>query len=236
MQYRAKKEENGMRASERFPRLRVDPIAGTVFLGLLLTDRSGLCFALLFAATVHEIGHLLAARVLGVSVSALRIGLLGARIEVRGDLLSYGSEWLLAAAGPFASFACACVTAPFRNVSDFAMRICAISLLLGALNLLPVDTFDGGRMTRCALAKLFGIGVSAAICRALSFGTLFLLWSASVYLLLRAGSGISWLGFSVSLFDRFFETAEMPVGSLSAKIFGEKQRKTEQNKGKMRKL
>lgn len=225
-----------MRNRRTFPRIEIEPVTAAIFLCLLVTDRTGLCAVLLIAAVLHEVGHLLAARVLQISVSALRLGFLGARIEAESGVLSYGSEWVLAAAGPFASFVCAGVAAPFRNTSDFALRFCAVSLLLGLLNLLPIDTFDGGRMMRCTVAKLFGQGVSDAVCRVLSFGMLFLLWSASVYLLLRAGSGISWLGFSMSLFGRFFETEKDTDASFSPKIFRVKQRKTEQNGEKRQKL
>ena len=225
-----------MQNGRTFPRVEIDPITAAVFLCLLITDRTGLCGILLLAAALHEVGHLLAARALKVSVSSLRLGFLGARIETGNGVLSYGSEWGLAAAGPFASFVCAAVAAPFRNVSEFALRFCTVSLLLGLLNLLPIDTFDGGRMTRCTLAKLFGQGVSDVVCRALSFGMLFLVWSASVYLLLRAGSGISWLGFSMSLFGRFFETENRQTVSLSPQIFRVKPRKTEQNGEKRQKL
>lgn len=225
-----------MGRGKRSMRVSADPITIAVYVGLFVTDRTGLCLVLLLAATVHEIGHLTAARIRNVPVSALRIELLGARIETGGGLLSYGSEWLLAAAGPVASFAGAAIAVPFRNGSEFAARFCAVSLLLGTLNLLPVGTFDGGRMAQCAFAKFFGASVSHRVCRALSFGTLFLLWSISVYLLLRVGSGISWLGFSVSLFNRFFEEKTSVFGNAFSENFGEKTRKTEQNRGKAGKL
>ena len=226
----------GMRNGRTFPRIGIDPITAAVFLCLLITDRTGFCKILLLAAALHEVGHLLAARALKVSVSALRLGFLGARMEIGDGTLSYGAEWGIAAAGPLASFVCAGIAAPFRNASEFALRFCAVSLLLGLLNLLPIDTFDGGRMARCTVAKLFGQSASDAVCRVLSFCMLFSLWSLSVYLLLRAGSGISWLGFSMSLFGRFFEAENRQTAPISPKIFGAKQRKTEKNGEKRQKL
>ncbi len=227
---------DGMKRKPTFPRLRIDPIAAAVSIGLLITDHTGLCAALLIAAGVHEAGHLIAARMLGVALSELRLGLLGARIGTRGGLLPYRTEWLLAAAGPFASVVLAALVAPLRQGTELAMQICAVSLLLGALNLLPVETFDGGRMAYCALAGWFGAVTAAKVCRFLSFGVLFLLWSVSVYLLLRAGSGISWLGFSMSLFGRFFGGADGSGNRTFSENFGEKTRKTEQNRGKTGKL
>ena len=225
-----------MNKNRNFPRLRVDPLAGAVFLGLLLTDRSGFGVSLLLAAAAHEAGHLLAAAVLKISVVSLRLGLLGARIETRGGVLGYGAEWKLAAAGPAASFACAAAALPFRSVAESVSRFCAASFLLGLLNLLPVETFDGGRMARCMLAARFGDAASVRVCRAVSFCVLFLLWCVSVYLLLRAGSGVSWLGFSMSLFARFFDDSDRPDARALPEHSGEKTRQTEQNRGKRGKL
>ena len=186
----------------KFPRLRIDPPAAVVLLCLLFAERATTGFSLLLAAAVHEAGHIAAARVLRVPLGELRVGLLGARIEARG-LLSYGSEWLLAAAGPFASFLLAALTVPLRQIPFFA-ALCATSFLLGALNLLPVGTFDGGRMLFCPLARLFGTRTAGAVLKGCSFAVLFLLWCGAVYLLLRAGGGVSWLVFSVGLLGGAF--------------------------------
>ena len=186
----------------RFPALRFDPVAVAVFSALLLTERLGTVCALASAVAAHEAGHLFAARLLQVRVKSVRFGLLGARIGVLG-LLSYKSEALLAAAGPAASFLCAALTAPFLSVGFFG-QTCAFSLILGALNLLPVQSFDGGRIAQSLVCARWGGAFAASVLRWISFAVLTLLWLFSVYLLLRAGSGISWLGFSASLLGRFF--------------------------------
>ena len=216
----------------KFPRLRIDPVTIAVLCGLFLSERVPTVFALLLAAAVHEAGHLIAARALKIRVTCLRVGLLGARLETGSGLLSYGAEWKLAAAGPLASFLLAALAALLRGCSAFPEQLCAVSLLLGILNLLPIETFDGGRMAGCALAKRFGATVAAKLLRGCSFAVLFLLWCVSVYLLLRAGSGISWLGFSASLLEGFFHfSTDSPTSGFS-ELSGEKQRKSEQNRGK----
>ena len=65
----------------KFPRLRIDPVSVAVLCGLFLSERVSTVLALLFAAAVHEAGHLIAARVLKIPLTCLRVGLLGARIE-----------------------------------------------------------------------------------------------------------------------------------------------------------
>lgn len=185
------------------PKLRIDPIAAVVFLGLLFTERTETVCALGLSVAAHEAGHLLAARALGIRVEKIKFGLLGARIGVSG-LQSYKKEGLLAAAGPAASFLCAAAAFPFSKVGFFG-QVCALSLILGGLNLLPIQTFDGGRLADCLLSSKLGAVRAERVLRAVSFAFLTLLWCFSVYLLLRAGSGISWLGFSAGLLLRFFE-------------------------------
>ena len=62
---------------------------------LLIEGRFAYLFALLSAAAIHECGHLLAARLLHIPISSLRISILGARLQLSDPLLSYRREWLL---------------------------------------------------------------------------------------------------------------------------------------------
>ena len=188
---------------KKLPVLRVDPFAAVVFAGLLFTERTMTICALALAVAVHEAGHLLAARMLNIRVESLKFGLFGARIGIAG-LPSYQKEGLLAAAGPAASFLCAALTFPAAKTGFFG-QLCALSLILGVLNLLPIQSFDGGRLADCLLSAWLGSVRAGKILRRLSFAFLTLLWCFSVYLLLRAGSGISWLGFSAGLLFCFFD-------------------------------
>ena len=192
-----------MERSER--KLMITPMVAAVFLILLLTDRTGLVTVTLLAAFLHECGHILAARVMKIPFRKMRIDFTGARLEIGGRMLSYREEWLLAIAGPFASLFFAAFGAILWNISQLAVYFSCASLLLGLLNLLPIRTFDGGRMLESALLGLCGERVAYRILNVSSFLFLFLLWATSVYFLLRAGDGISLFFFSVSLFWHLFE-------------------------------
>jgi hypothetical protein len=91
-----------MRTNEKM-RLSVDPMAAITFVVMLLSDRTHIVAGILLAAAVHELGHLLAARVLHIPIRQMRLDLLGARLDVGGRMLSYGEEWALCAAGPIFS-------------------------------------------------------------------------------------------------------------------------------------
>ncbi len=172
---------------------------------MLAFDHDRICLLTLLAAFFHELGHLSAAGMLGVPLRSLRFGFLGARMDVRGRMLSYSEEWLLCAAGPAVSLFGAAFAAIFWKFSPDARIFSCASLVLGLLNLLPIRSFDGGRMTECTIRFFLGDVWAERIMRPLSLGFLFLLWACSVYFLLRAGDGLSLFCFSMSLLLRFFD-------------------------------
>lgn len=190
---------------KRHLELHIAPPVAVILIVMLVFDRTGICFLTLLAAFLHECGHLLAARLLKIPLGELRLDFLGARMEVSGRMMSYGEEWLLSAAGPITSLLLAALGALLWNVSEHAQIFSCASLVLGLLNLLPIRTFDGGRMMECALLRFADPCVVRVIMRACSFLFLFLLWAIAVYFLLRAGDGLSLLCFSMSLLFRFFD-------------------------------
>ena len=186
-------------------RLRVSPPVAIALGVMILTDRTGVSLLTVLAALLHECGHLAAARLLRIAPGQMRLDFLGARMEIMGRVLSYGEEWLLCAAGPLASLVAAAGAAMLWGISTHARVFSCASLVLGVLNLLPIRTFDGGRMLEVLLSGAFGVRVATRAMTLCSFLFLFLLWATAVYFLLRAGDGLSLFCFSMSLFLRFFD-------------------------------
>ena len=189
-------------------RICMSPAVPIVLGLMILTDRTGISLLTVAAALLHEGGHLLAARLLGIRAERMRLGFLGMRLDMGADLLSYGQEWLLCAAGPLVSLVGAAMAAPLWGLWESARFFSCASLVLGLLNLLPIRTFDGGRMLECFLSSTLGMRASQRVMTACSFLFLFLLWATAVYFLLRVGDGLSLFCFSLSLFFRFFEGDE----------------------------
>ncbi len=192
-------------AGGRRMEIRISPLVAVMIFAMAVFDDSGICLLTLAAALLHELGHLLAARLLKIPLGQLRLDFLGARMEVRGRMLSYGEEWLLAAAGPMISLLAAAGAAPLWSLSEAARSFSCASLVLGLLNLLPIRTFDGGRMLECGLSAFLSERWVQALMRLCSLLFLLLLWACAVYFLLRAGDGLSLFGFSLSLLFRFFD-------------------------------
>lgn len=182
------------------------PLGVLLSLGmLLLGEGRELVAVTLLAALLHETGHVVAARLLHLPLRELRLSALGARLVLKGSLLSYGEEWALCAAGPIFSLMGAAIAMLLRTAFPSAELFAMVSLFLGVLNLLPIRSFDGGRMADALLHRLLPERWADGILNASSFLCLFLLWASAVYLLLKAGEGISLLCFSMSLLCRFFE-------------------------------
>ena len=183
----------------------IQPLAVLYLLCMLFCDKSGLAAMSLLAAALHEVGHLAAARAMKIPIGAMRLDLLGARIDVKGRILSYGEEWLLCAAGPLSSLVFSLIGAAFWSHTNLAIAFSCASLLLGALNLLPIQTFDGGRMLECALLSFTSPQKTSSILRGCTFLFLWLLWAFSAYLMIKIADGISLFFFTITLLARFFE-------------------------------
>lgn len=112
---------------------------------LLTVPLSWIC-AVIFAAVIHELCHILVIRLCGGSIHKIRVGLGGAVIET--GALSNTQELLCALAGPSGSLLLLFLCHHFP-------RLALAAGIQGIFNLLPVYPLDGGRILRCILRSLF---------------------------------------------------------------------------------
>ncbi len=108
---------------------------------------------LMLSAAVHEIGHILAMKILGYRARRVDILPMGALI-VCPEGVPDRDEVIIALAGPIASLLTALVSFAFFAVNGDAISLfCSvINLSLGAFNLLPVEKLDGGKALCCFLS------------------------------------------------------------------------------------
>lgn len=121
---------------------------------------SGLFVALMVAGSVliHELGHALLARRLGVPVNGIGLHFFGGAAEMAGLPRRPGDEIAIAAAGPAVSFALAGLGHGLASVTGLQVLALFgwVNLVLGTFNLLPAFPSDGGRILRAALARRYG--------------------------------------------------------------------------------
>lgn len=160
------------------------------------------------AVVLHELGHIGMARLCHISLSELKLGIFGAGLTPT-VIPSYGKEILLCLGGPLVNV----VTFPILfmaklyHASPFLELLATASLALGIFNLLPIEDFDGGRMLKALISLLLSPSFAERAVRFFSFCITAVLWSLSLYLLLRTSNSLSLFVFSLFLFIKLFKVA-----------------------------
>ncbi len=194
-----------------------------VIFALIMTKRSDVFVLYGVCAVLHEAGHLAAARRRGIKIKEIRLDVSGIRICTEEGAGSYIDEFVLCMSGPLVNVIIIAVGAGIflqKNMDASAVAsaieafaqcrsgsyygalgffmIC--SVIQGGLNLLPIKTFDGGRMLFCLCAMAFGsrtaervIGITSALC-------MLAIWMAALYLMIRVDAGLSIYTFAACVF------------------------------------
>jgi len=116
-----------------------------------------------FSIVFHEFAHSFVARQFGLPIKGITLFIFGGVAEMEKEPPSPRSEFLMAAAGPLASFLIAFL---FFEIEAFAVtrewpvsfvgvfdKLAYINVIVAIFNLIPAFPLDGGRMLRAALWK-----------------------------------------------------------------------------------
>jgi Zn-dependent protease len=136
------------------------------------------------SVVVHELGHALVARHLGVPVTGIGLHFFGGAAQMAGLPARAGDEIAIAAAGPAVSFALAGVghmLAALSGAGVFGL-FATVNLVLAIFNLVPAFPSDGGRILRAVLAQRhdfvratdLAVKVGRVACIAMALGGVFL--------------------------------------------------------------
>lgn len=116
---------------------------------------------LLISIVVHEFSHSLVARRFGLPIRGISLFIFGGIAEMEDEPPSPKAEFIMAIAGPLASFAIAAALwtfidfEPGRTSPGWAEAVlfylAYLNLVLGIFNLIPAYPLDGGRVLRSAL-------------------------------------------------------------------------------------
>ncbi|MBW4083610.1 site-2 protease family protein [Paenibacillus sp. S150] len=138
---------------------------------------------------VHELGHVIAAKRIGLPVSApLFIPFLGALITMKKQPLDAKMEAYIAFGGPLLGTAGAAVVFAFAYYyhSPLLYSLSYIGFLLNLLNLLPIHPLDGGRIATAVTRWLWlagligGLGVILYL-KSILFLIIWLLFAYDLY-------------------------------------------------------
>jgi len=153
--------------------------------------REGIFF--LTAALLHELGHILCARLLNIPLNGCSVRPCGALLTFDFSRTSYGREACVHLAGAGMGLLTAALSLGIfgKNAVFFA----GVSVVLAAVNLLPVRGFDGGGVLHSLLSAVLSPETADGICRAVSLTVTLLLWTAVLWVELRVRADIAMLCF-----------------------------------------
>ncbi len=111
---------------------------------------------LLFGVLLHELGHAMVARRVGLQVDGITLSWMGGVTRMEGEAPTAGSELVVAGIGPLVSAAFGGVLWGVRVLADSAGAgnlvvsalgwLAVINVVLAIFNLLPAAPLDGGRV------------------------------------------------------------------------------------------
>lgn len=137
---------------------------------------TGVFFVLILFASVllHELGHALVARHLGVPIAGIELHFFGGAAKMTALPRTANDEVLIAAAGPAVSFALGGLGFLLGSLAGswLLVSIGWINLVIGGFNLLPALPMDGGRILRALLTRKYDFvratEVSVKVARAIA--------------------------------------------------------------------
>lgn len=148
--------------------------------------------AILSAAALHELGHLLALAGFRAPVTSFRLCIFGAEIRAERERLSYGQDLAVLLAGPAVNLLCGWALSWAAGGRDWMYLAAGAHLLLGLFNLLPMQALDGGQALRLLIHWRWGPSAGERLCTVVSIlcgvGV-----AACLILLMRVSGGSLWL-------------------------------------------
>lgn len=175
--------------------LRLDPLSVAAIAAAVYFFDLRTLGALVCAACVHELGHIVCLRLFGLKLAGFRAETQGLCIEYTGSA-GRAAHAVAAAGGPAAG-----MTLAYAASWAGAELLSGVSLLLTVFNLLPILPLDGGRIMRIMLIVLLGETRGGRAARACSIAGAYSLLTAGAYLVLsgRGAAVVSmalWLVFA----------------------------------------
>ena len=163
----------------------------------LITAGNGqrLVLLCLTSALVHETGHLIFIALFRGKPDKISLNLFEIKIISDANNSTRLQDVIIISAGVVSNFAVALLSLILGNYtelnlfSDFA----SCNFSVGFLNVLPLNSFDGGQLLYLLLSKLFSVRISCIVLNATSIVLLFPLLFAGVYVLLISRHNFSLL-------------------------------------------
>ncbi len=154
----------------------------------LMFDADGKKSLCILASAIHELGHIVAMKVLYDGDIRISLSLFDFCIASDNDIKhTYTNDIIVSLMGPAVNFLLFAIFRLFGICDTFAYA----NLLLGVFNTLPLASFDGGRVLCCVLSKKFDLEKSLKICNIIAGIFLVPLFMIGIYVWKSTGYNYS---------------------------------------------
>lgn len=161
--------------------IRIDFMFTALVTIFLLVDKSGMSVIALLACIIHELGHVAMFFFVGYRPTELAFELTGIRLTKPTVSLNYTKEVMVQLAGSgvnFLVFALLCsTTTSITTTSIFAVT----HLIIGIFNLLPLKSFDGGKLLEITMFKLMSVKATQIVCTFVDLACITVMLFLSIY-------------------------------------------------------
>lgn len=157
-------------------------------------------FLVFLAAAIHEGGHIVAAKLLGVKAVCCRGRLFHMTIKYDFSKASYLTEAAVSLAGAAANvIACAVTGFIFPKADEWVVFFIFSNVSLSLFNLMPISGLDGSGALRSLLALILPVGIAFRVAEVASAVFAFVFFIFSVLIQLRIGANVTLLILSSAL-------------------------------------
>ncbi len=136
----------------------------------IICDKKGTVLICLLSSILHELGHIVAMKIVGAKLKSVNFNLGDVAINADLSMLSYKAELFVNIGGVAVNFILSIIALTLYIVfkADFFQSLFISNVLIGAFNFLPVRYLDGGQVLLMLLQKRFSLKLSENILNALT--------------------------------------------------------------------
>lgn len=163
-------------------KIKIDFLFIAVLTFIIITDRAYLSLCAVALILAHELGHIISARILKIPICEINFGAMS--IDIEKPLVyhkkSFMQKMIIILSGFIFNLFLFIILSGIYIITknEFIISVAVQSLVIGLVNLLPIESLDGGEAVDLLLGELVGYEKSKKISRMLS--QVFLV-SASVF-------------------------------------------------------
>lgn len=192
-------------------KIKIDFLFIAIIAFIFVVDKTGFVFSALLLSIAHEIGHLIAFWMSKVKIEEVNFGFANIDICKAGSEFFYDPkrEVFVALSGPLMNFLIFFLLLSVyyfnREIKYFYFAV--QSLAIGVINILPIESLDGGRALGLILEQKLGFEKSWKLLKIISWMFLIPITFFGVYLLLKSKYNFSILILALYLVFEIFNSS-----------------------------